>query len=86
MRNALIVIVAAFALTAVQTTVRASEETDHAVSGCDTEAAFCTCRAPKTSSECKLIVQHCADTMRCTGEVCTCRYWPGFLGGPRRRN
>ena len=46
---------------------------------------LCTCAGPVDSKACLEMAPHCADAINCQGGACTCKFWPGFMGGPRRR-
>ena len=45
----------------------------------------CACAGPADSKGCLAMAPHCADPIVCAGATCMCKFWPGFLGGPRRR-
>lgn len=61
-------------------------QTSDAPQGCDGARRVCICAAPRKSESCRRVAPECAGRMTCAGKICQCPYWPGFLGGPMRRD
>ncbi len=64
------------------------ETTLNATFSCDAEHSYCVCAGPRTSEACKEMEMsgNCVGVIQCAGISCKCKYWPGYLGGARRRD